>query len=116
MEYKREEITAGLIIVVALVLVAAMILASRDFSYYLSPKVEYHVLFNRAEGVKLYTPVRQGGLAVGKVVDISFNEEYGSMVELILKVKKSTVFRYNSHVSIRNEGILGDAYVDISLG
>lgn len=70
-------------------------------------------------GLKRGSSVTMGGMTVGRVTHISFVDgEKGNQVEVAMEVRSDIRSRIkaDSVPAIRTQGMLGDRYVDISMG
>jgi phospholipid/cholesterol/gamma-HCH transport system substrate-binding protein len=79
----------------------------------------YTVHFPDVDGLKLDSPVRLGGLDVGRVKEITFSPELGDtrvQVRFDVADKYTGRIRSDSVARVASRGLLGDKTVDISLG
>jgi len=70
-------------------------------------------------GLKKGSSVTMGGMTVGRVTDITFvNGEKGNQIEVTMEVRSDVRGRIktDSVPAVRTLGMLGDRYVDISMG
>lgn len=70
-------------------------------------------------GLKKGSSVTMGGMTVGRVTDITFvNGEKGNQIEVVMEVRSDirNRIRTDSIPSVRTQGMLGDRYIDISMG
>ena len=70
-------------------------------------------------GLKKGSSVTMGGMTVGRVTQIAFvNDEKGNQIEATLEVRSDIRRRIktDSIPSVRTQGMLGDRYIDISMG
>jgi len=82
-------------------------------------KAIFHTQFSNAEGLKTASPVTLGGVIVGRVKEIRYVETPKVyLVELDLEVKESILskIRKDSIVQIKTQGLLGDRYIEITMG
>jgi phospholipid/cholesterol/gamma-HCH transport system substrate-binding protein len=70
--------------------------------------------FENVSGVKKGAAVQVAGVVVGQVNEISLNEE--GFAELNMRIDKSLRVPTDSIVSVKSQGIIGDKYIQISLG
>ena len=81
-------------------------------------KFSSQALFKNVTGLNTGAPVRLAGINVGMVEDISFlDEEYeGRNIKVTLNIYKKydKQFMKCSKMAIKNEGLLGEKYIDIS--
>lgn len=70
--------------------------------------------FDNVSGVKKGASVQVAGVVVGEVSDISLNED--SLAILSLRLEKKLQVPLDSIASVKSQGIIGDKYIQISLG
>ncbi len=70
-----------------------------------------------AGGLAKGAAIRSGGLKIGRVKEITFNENYDS-VKIVLFIEESFKqrIRQDSLVRFQTQGVLGDKYLEISAG
>ncbi len=70
-------------------------------------------------GLKKGSSVSMGGMIVGRVTDIAFKEgTEGNLIEVVMEVRSNIRQRIktDSLPAVRTQGMLGDRYIDISMG
>ncbi len=70
--------------------------------------------FDNVSGVKRGASVQVAGVIVGEVSNIMLNED--NLAELSLRIDKSLQIPTDSIVSVKSQGIIGDKYIQITLG
>jgi phospholipid/cholesterol/gamma-HCH transport system substrate-binding protein len=70
--------------------------------------------FENVSGVKKGAPVQVAGVIVGEVEAIKLNED--RYAQITLRVDKDLKIPLDSIVSVKSQGIIGDKYIQISLG
>ena len=70
--------------------------------------------FENVSGVKAGAPVQVAGVNVGQVSKLELNEE--RLAQLTLRLDKELRIPLDSIVSVKSQGIIGDKYIQISLG
>lgn len=70
--------------------------------------------FDNVSGVKKGAPVQVAGVVVGEVSAIKLNED--NLAQLTLRVDNQLKIPQDSIVSVKSQGIIGDKYIQISLG
>ncbi|MBF0506574.1 MAG: MCE family protein [Nitrospirae bacterium] len=114
MDYLREEIKAGVTVVLALVILTGFIVligGSRLFE-----KLDiYYVKVNNSAGLEIGSQVKLGGVRAGKVVDIKTPEAAGKPVVIEIGVKKGTPLYHGTKASIAQVGFVGDIYLLLSV-
>jgi phospholipid/cholesterol/gamma-HCH transport system substrate-binding protein len=116
MEYRRNEIRAGVFLLVSFVILAVMIFAVSDIQSLFKKKKEIKVLFLFSDGIEKNAPVRLSGIKIGKVTNIRVLPEKGDKVELTLSIFNDTVIRHDTKASIKTQGLIGGKYVELTGG
>jgi phospholipid/cholesterol/gamma-HCH transport system substrate-binding protein len=70
--------------------------------------------FENVSGVKKGAPVQVAGVVVGEVEAIKLNED--RYAQITLRVDKDLKIPLDSIVSVKSQGIIGDKYIQITLG
>jgi len=105
--YRASEIKAGIWIFIALIIFAAFIIAVTGSKFW--EKLDYYrVRLNYVGGLEVGSPVRMGGVLVGKVGKLEFLLDEENFIELTLEVNKGlrikeTTTAYLSSISITSE-------------
>jgi len=76
-------------------------------------------LFLDVNGLKTGSPVAMGGMAIGKVTAIAFSKTpEANQIEVTIQIREAIRHRIkkDSVPAIRTQGMLGDRFVDISMG
>lgn len=82
-------------------------------------KYPLYMFLPNVQGLESGAFVTLSGLKVGVVGDLSFSrqeEEQGILIELKINRKYAPMITTSSRATIKTMGILGDKYVDITLG
>ena len=83
---RKDEVKAGIVIAVSLLILAGLIVGVSGVSLW-ERYDRYTVRVHSATGLEPGTPVRLGGLRVGKVLDLRILPEDTSRVEITLGVR-----------------------------
>jgi len=116
---KFTELKVGVFVVVILVLFGAGIFTIGSHQKYFQRQYTLWASFSNISGLIVGAPVRLAGLTVGRVNEIRFPEDTAAKtITVELKIKKGVQkrIREDSIASIQTMGLLGDKYVEISLG
>ena len=117
MQSKKTEMWVGLFMLIVLGSVIFMCLRVADLSS-LSSQPTYRVsaTFDNIGGLKARSPVRIGGVVVGRVAEISLNKE-SYEPEVIIEIdQRYNQIPDNSSLSIRTSGLLGEQFLALNLG
>lgn len=116
---RRVIVRAGLFVGFGLALAAVVVFIIGKERNLFEKAVVYRGAFENVDGLQLDSPVRLGGLQVGKVSKISFAPDLGDQ-RIIVTMEVSKKFqeriRSDSIARVTSRGVLGDKAVDISLG
>ncbi|QRF13113.1 outer membrane lipid asymmetry maintenance protein MlaD [Klebsiella africana] len=117
MQTKKNEIWVGVFLLVALLAALFVCLkAANVTSLRTEPTYRLYATFDNIGGLKARSPVRIGGVVVGRVADITLDPKtYLPRVELDIDQ------RYNhipdtSSLAIRTSGLLGEQYLALNVG
>jgi len=105
--YRASEIKAGIWIFIALIIFATFIVAVTGSKFWKEMDY-YRVRLNYVGGLEIGSPVRMGGVLVGKVNNLEFLLEEENFIELTLEVNKGLQIKENttaylSFISITSE-------------
>jgi phospholipid/cholesterol/gamma-HCH transport system substrate-binding protein len=70
--------------------------------------------FNNISGVKLGADIQIAGVTVGKVRQLRLNED--NLAIVAMQVDKSVTVPVDSIASVKSQGIIGDKFIQITLG
>ena len=116
MEYKRNEIGAGIFLLVSFVILAVMIFAVSDIQSLFKKKKEIKVLFRYSDGIEKNAQVRLSGIRIGNVTNVRVAPEQGDKIELTLSIFSDTVIREDTKAAIKTLGLVGGKYVELTGG
>jgi phospholipid/cholesterol/gamma-HCH transport system substrate-binding protein len=114
MDAMRERTLVGLFVLIAGgLLVGTMIVISGAMG---GATVAHRAYFKFAGGVQPGTPVRYGGMLVGKVKRVRVDPGNSSRIEIELMVNRDAPLKTDSVAKISTLGPLTDNYIEISTG
>jgi len=116
MDYRRNEIRAGVFLLLSFAILVVMIFAVSDVQSLFKNKKDIKVLFLASDGIEKNAPVRLSGLKVGKVTNVRVAPEQNDKIELTLSVFSDTIIKRDTKASIKTQGLIGGKYVDLSGG
>lgn len=112
--FLKEEIKAGLIVIIFLVLLGGSIIFIGGTQFF--EKLDnYYVKVMNAAGVEEGAPVKLGGVRIGKVLSIKTPTTPGEPITITAGVKKGTILYKGTKASIAQVGFVGDLYILFSL-
>jgi phospholipid/cholesterol/gamma-HCH transport system substrate-binding protein len=110
----------GVVVSLAIILVAVAIMTVGEESQIFATKTRYHVVFPNADGLRIGSPVRMAGVLVGSVQEITLPtdpEAEGIAVTLGINSIYAERIRENSVASLRYLQLLsGEKFVDLTPG
>lgn len=117
MQTKKSEIWVGVFLLVAMLAALFICLKAADVASMRSePTYRIYATFDNIGGLKVHSPVRIGGVVVGRVADISLDPK-SYLPRVTLDIEE----RYNqipdtSSLAIRTSGLLGEQYLALNVG
>jgi phospholipid/cholesterol/gamma-HCH transport system substrate-binding protein len=111
----RIEITVGIFLVLGFLALAWLALQLGEVSWLAGSK-SYIVQaeFNNISGVKAGADVQVAGVTIGKVRQLSLNEDRQAVVKM--QIDKTVAIPKDSIASVKSQGIIGDKFIQIALG
>jgi phospholipid/cholesterol/gamma-HCH transport system substrate-binding protein len=117
MQTKKSEIWVGIFVLVALLAALFICLKAADVaSMRTEPTYRIYATFDNIGGLKARSPIRIGGVVVGRVADIELDPK-----TYLPRVSLDIEERYNqipdtSSLAIRTSGLLGEQYLALNVG
>ncbi len=108
-----NEIKAGIVVVIALILCASFFVKTASFRV---KKYEIKTFFRYAGDLKADAAVKLAGIEVGRLKEINFIYEPDTKVECVLELDTRAKVRKDSVAYIGTAGFIGDAYIGITPG
>jgi phospholipid/cholesterol/gamma-HCH transport system substrate-binding protein len=115
----RNEIKAGIFVLVSLVLVGALILIMGRERQIFAKQSKFYAFFKDVKGLSAGAPVRMGGIPVGRVDKVGFSDNpQDPQVRVTILVNEDYLdrIRRDSMVLIDTQGLLGDRFVSLTSG
>ncbi|MGD0282448.1 MAG: MlaD family protein [Dissulfurispiraceae bacterium] len=110
----KEEIKAGIIVVLSLVILTGFIILIGGSQLFEKLDI-YYVKVKNAAGLENGASVKLGGVRAGKVIDVRAPEAAGNPVVITIGVKKGTPLYRGTKASITQVGFVGDIYLLLSV-
>ncbi|WP_312241465.1 outer membrane lipid asymmetry maintenance protein MlaD [Pantoea sp.] len=118
MQSKKNEIWVGVFILLALIAVLFLCLRVADLkSVGTEPTWKLYATFDNIGGLKASSPVKIGGVVIGRVTDIELEPK-----TLLPRITMAISDRYanqipdTSSLAIRTQGLLGEQFLALNLG
>ncbi len=117
MQSKKSEIWVGFFVLIALAAIVFLCLKVADIkSVGNQPTYRLYATFDNIGGLKVRSPVKIGGVVIGRVASISLDEKtYTPQVALDI-MKQYDRIPDTSSLSIRTSGLLGEQYIALNIG
>lgn len=109
----RDEVKAGIVIAVSLVILAALVIGVSGLSLW-ERYDQYTVRLRSSAGLDQGAPVRLGGLKVGRVLRMRIPPEDTARVEVTLGVRQGTAVPQGTWASVATLGLLGDTFLQLT--
>jgi phospholipid/cholesterol/gamma-HCH transport system substrate-binding protein len=116
MEYRKNEIRAGIFILVSFSILVVLLFAVSDLKGIFKKREEFKVIFTASEGLEKNASVRYAGIRIGRVSDMRVVPELGGKVELTLSIYEEAAIKEDVKVSIKTTGLVGKKYVSLEGG
>ena len=113
-KYSKETVV-GIFMVTGLVCVAYMAIKLGNIPIFGDDTYTLYARFNKVTGLRTGNPVNMLGLEVGRVAELTIDQEKQRAV-VTMKIKKGLKIYDDAIASIKTEGLIGDKYVDIDAG
>lgn len=111
----RMEITVGVFLVMGFLALGWLAMQLGEVSWLTGAKsYTLNAEFNNISGVKLGADIQISGVTIGKVRQLHLNEDNLAMVAM--QVDKGVKVPVDSIASVKSQGIIGDKFIQITLG
>jgi len=107
------ELKVGVLVLIAILVLFYMSFRIGKFGAFHEPGYDLYVTLQNASGLDPRTPVQIAGVEIGKVRSIKL-EGYKAL--LTINIRKGVQVPVDSRVTVKNQGILGDKFIEIVPG
>jgi len=116
MKTKKSEIWVGAFMIIALCAVLFICLKVADIrSFGSDPTYRIYATFDNIGGLKAESPVKIGGVVIGRVSSITLDKNYSPRVAMDIDNKYNQL-PDTSSLAVRTSGLLGEQYLALSVG
>lgn len=115
MEYRSQEIKAGLLIVASFAVLVAFLVTITGVEWERTENV-YSARFGFSAGIEPGSLVRFGGMLIGTVSESYIAPDDNTKIEVILRVDAKAPIKTDSYAFITSINLMGDYYVEITTG
>lgn len=116
MAVKATEVRSGIFVVLALVVLTILVFSVGNFRQRLAATTTYTCHVADAKFIKAHDPVTFGGLRVGEVKRVEVSADRFGLVRVTLEVEPGIEVREDSTVVLKQDGMLGAKYMEITPG
>jgi phospholipid/cholesterol/gamma-HCH transport system substrate-binding protein len=114
----NKQVKVGIFVLAGLALITLTVFLIGDDAHYWERKVHYVAPFKDVQGLKPGSPVRLGGVDIGTVTSVGYDEK-GSDNRIFVKLSVIKVearrIRAGAVAHVSNKGLLGDKMIDITI-
>jgi phospholipid/cholesterol/gamma-HCH transport system substrate-binding protein len=110
----KEEIKAGLIIVISLILLSGFIILIGGTQFF-EKWDKYYVKVMDAAGLEVGAQVKLGGVRIGRVLNIRAPSGPSQPISIEIGIKQGTILYKGTQALITQVGLVGDLYVLLSI-
>lgn len=111
-----SELKVGIVVTIALLLLIFTVFFAGGIETIFSPKVEIKAQIKDVKGLRKGSPVWISGIEIGSVKSIDLHAEYGTLVNMSINKDAAKYIKKDSTVTVQTIGLLGDKYIEISMG
>ena len=116
MPVKSVEIRSGIFVVLAMIALTILIFSVGNFRSRLRSAARYHTYVSDAKFLKTHDAITYGGFKVGEIKNIEVAPERHGMVKITLEVEPEVEVKEDSSLQVKQDGILGPKYLEITPG
>ena len=117
MQTRKNEIWVGVFLLLALLAALFICLRAADItSVRTEPTYRVYATFDNIGGLKVRSPVKVGGVVVGRVSDITLDAKSQVPIVSLQMQKSAGEFSETSTLSILTSGLLGEQYIGLMPG
>src|SRR5262245_9616986 len=116
MAVKSTELRSGVFVVLAVVVLTILIFSVGNFRARLKSAARYYTYVNNVKFLKTHDPVTYGGYKVGEIKKLEVAPDHHGMVKITIDLDEDIPVREDSIVTVKQDGILGPKYIEISPG
>ena len=116
MAVKSSELRSGIFVVLAMVALTILIFSVGNFRARFKSSSRYVTYVNNAKFLKTHDPVTYGGFKVGEIKNLEVAPDHHGMVKISLDLDEDIPVKEDSVITVKQDGILGPKYLEISPG
>ncbi|MBI3858506.1 MAG: MCE family protein [Planctomycetes bacterium] len=116
MAVKSAELRSGIFVVLAMVALTILIFSVGNFRARFKSAARYYTYVNNIKFLKNHDPVTYGGYKIGEIKNLEVAPDHHGMVKITIDVDEDIPVKEDSIVTVKQDGILGPKYLEISPG
>jgi len=116
MSAKSSELRSGVFVVLAVVALTILIFSVGNFRARLKSQARYVTYVTNSKFLKTHDPITYGGYKVGEIKSLEVAPDRHGMVKITLDVDLDTPVMEDSVITVKQDGILGPKYLEVSPG
>lgn len=116
MAVKSSELRSGIFVVLAVLVATILIFSVGNFRARLRSAARYYTYVDNAKFLRSHDPVTYGGFKVGEIKSLDVASDHYGMVRITMDVDEDLPVKDDSVVTVKQDGILGPKYLEISPG
>ena len=116
MPVKSTELRSGIFVVLAVVALTILIFSVGNFRARLKSQSRYLTYVENAKFLKTHDPVTYGGYKIGEIKNLEVAAERHGLVKITVDVDVDIPVKEDSVITVKQDGILGPKYLEISPG
>lgn len=116
MKQKLYEFWIGLVVLVALAMLAVLIVGFGEFEFILKKPYRVTAYFANSSGIKRGTSVRLIGVEIGQVTDVYLVPGEKTKVGMTLKIQGDKRIKQDATLKIRQEGLIANFFLEFDGG
>jgi len=114
MSERQLQFRVGLFVIVATIIGVGLTFQFGKLERYMQPRYLLAIHFTEISGIQAGTPVRQSGIPIGTVKDVTIDREEGKVFVLV-EIRSDHLIAKDSNAHIVTS-LLGEAHIDFTLG
>ena len=116
MPVKSSELRSGVFVVLAVVALTILIFSVGNFRARFKSASRYYTYVDNVKFLKSHDPVTYGGFKVGEIKSLEVAPDRHGMVKITVDVDEDTPVKEDSIITVKQDGILGPKYLELSPG
>ena len=116
MEKYSKELAVGIFVLIGLLALGYHTVKLGKMEVFGSDTKSVEAVFSSVAGLKVGASIEIAGVPVGRVSGIKLDPKTGTRAVVTLQVNNSVLLTDDSIASVKTSGIIGDKYINLTLG